>query len=154
MIIARVALSSLNRCSFHTAEVTDSNSVSPTFVSCCRNATLRYRHFGVRLDVHSLQGISIPRIKHGVAMHPSKSPAPVYRYHLSGNAQVTLCGKDFYLGPHGSPESYSRYQALRSTLSQWCNSMGGGQWSRHMRPAVTRFFNRNSILIQSYCGKR
>ncbi len=45
-------------------------------------------------------------------MPPSKSPAPVYRYHVSGNAQVRLCGKDFYLGPHGSPESYSRYHAL------------------------------------------
>ena len=45
-------------------------------------------------------------------MPPSKSHAPVYRYHVSGNAQVRLCGKDFYLGSHGSPESYSRYHAL------------------------------------------
>jgi len=39
-------------------------------------------------------------------------PNPKYRVHVSGHAFVRLGGKDFYLGPHGSPESYSRYHAL------------------------------------------
>ena len=38
---------------------------------------------------------------------------PKYRKHkASGQALVTLDGKDFYLGPHDSPESHARYYAL------------------------------------------
>lgn len=37
---------------------------------------------------------------------------PAYQYHLSGQARVTLGGKDFYLGKHDSPESHVRYYAL------------------------------------------
>ena len=37
---------------------------------------------------------------------------PAYRYHLSGQAVVTLAGRDYYLGAHDSPESRSRYFAL------------------------------------------
>jgi integrase len=37
---------------------------------------------------------------------------PAYRFHLSGQAVVTLAGKDFYLGPHDSPESRARYFQL------------------------------------------
>ena len=33
---------------------------------------------------------------------PDDSPQP--SRHASGNAVVRLCGKDFYLGPYGSPE--------------------------------------------------
>jgi integrase len=39
---------------------------------------------------------------------------PAYRYHVSGQAVVTLAGKDFYLGIHDSPESRARYFALLS----------------------------------------
>ena len=41
-----------------------------------------------------------------------KSTAPAYTYHISGQACVRLDGKDFYLGKHGTPESYARYHAL------------------------------------------
>jgi hypothetical protein len=42
---------------------------------------------------------------------------PSYRLHkVSGHAVVTLNGRDHYLGPHGSPESYEAYKRL---ISQW-----------------------------------
>jgi integrase len=41
-----------------------------------------------------------------------KSTAPAYQFHVSGQAVVRLDGKDFYLGKHGTPESYARYYAL------------------------------------------
>lgn len=33
-------------------------------------------------------------------------------FHVSGQGRVNLGGEDFYLGPHGTPESYARYYAL------------------------------------------
>lgn len=41
-----------------------------------------------------------------------KSSQPAYRYHVSGQARVDLDGRTFYLGPHGSKESWARYHAL------------------------------------------
>lgn len=41
-----------------------------------------------------------------------KSKAPARRYHISGQSVVTIGGRDFYLGPHDSPESIARYAAL------------------------------------------
>ncbi len=41
-----------------------------------------------------------------------RSAMPAYRFHVSGQAVVTLAGKDFYLGPHNSPESQAKYLAL------------------------------------------
>jgi integrase len=41
-----------------------------------------------------------------------KSTAPAYQFHISGQARVTLAGVDYYLGSHGTPESYARYYAL------------------------------------------
>lgn len=45
-------------------------------------------------------------------MARSKSAQPAYQFHFSGQARVTLDGKDFYLGKHSSPESYAKYYAL------------------------------------------
>lgn len=45
-------------------------------------------------------------------MPRQKSPLPAYRYHISGQARVDLDGKTYYLGPHGSTESWARYHAL------------------------------------------
>ncbi len=45
-------------------------------------------------------------------MPRKKSNAPGYRYHVSGQAVVTFCGQNFYLGPHDSPESWAKYHAL------------------------------------------
>jgi len=44
---------------------------------------------------------------------PQGVRVPGYRRHkASGQGIVTLSGKDFYLRPHGSPESYERYREL------------------------------------------
>jgi len=40
------------------------------------------------------------------------SARPAYRYHVSGQAIVTLCDRDFYLGQYNSPESNARYLEL------------------------------------------
>jgi integrase len=45
-------------------------------------------------------------------MPRQRSAQPAYQFHLSGQARVTLAGQDFYLGKHGTPESYARYYAL------------------------------------------
>lgn len=43
---------------------------------------------------------------------PSKA-LPKYRKHrASGQALVTLCGQDFYLGPHGTKASKAEYDRL------------------------------------------
>jgi integrase len=50
-----------------------------------------------------------PRIKSG--------SLPTYRlYKRTGQAVVTLDGRDHYLGPHGSPESHEAYQRL---IAEW-----------------------------------
>lgn len=41
-----------------------------------------------------------------------KKAIPAYRYHISGQAIVTLGGKDYYLGPHDSPESHAKHLSL------------------------------------------
>ena len=47
---------------------------------------------------------------------PSKA-LPKYRKHrVSGQAIVTLSGKDFYLGPHGTKASKSEYDRL---IGEW-----------------------------------
>ena len=43
---------------------------------------------------------------------PRKKSIPQYRYHVSGQARVTFCNKDFLIGTYNSAESHSRYQAL------------------------------------------
>lgn len=48
----------------------------------------------------------------GFKMPRPRSSMPAYRFHVSGQAVVTLAGKDFYLGPHDSPESRARYFEL------------------------------------------
>src|SRR6478672_255243 len=47
---------------------------------------------------------------------------PAYRHHkASGQALVTLNGRDFYLGPWRSAESKQKYQRL---ISQWLANGG------------------------------
>ncbi len=45
-------------------------------------------------------------------MSRPKLDAPSYRYHISGQARVTLDGKEFFLGEFNSPESKAKYYAL------------------------------------------
>ncbi len=54
-----------------------------------------------------------------------KAKAPAVRYHISGQSVVTIDGKDYYLGKHGTAESLARhavliaeYQAGNLSLSQ------------------------------------
>ncbi len=41
-----------------------------------------------------------------------KSSTPALRPHISGQSVVTIDGRMFYLGPHGSPQSLARYAVL------------------------------------------
>lgn len=41
-----------------------------------------------------------------------KSASPAYQFHVSGQARVSIDGRDYYLGKHGTPESYARYHAM------------------------------------------
>ena len=43
-----------------------------------------------------------------------KNDVPRYRYHVSGQARVTLDGRDFYLGEYDSPQSRAKYRLLVS----------------------------------------
>ena len=45
-------------------------------------------------------------------MPKKRSEQPAYQYHMSGQAKVRLDRSDFYLGKHGTPESYARYYSL------------------------------------------
>jgi len=45
-------------------------------------------------------------------MSRKRSEQPAYQYHASGQARVRLDSVEFYLGKHGTPESYARYYAL------------------------------------------
>jgi hypothetical protein len=45
-------------------------------------------------------------------MPRQKSVQLAYQFHVSGQARVALCGKDFYLGVHDTDESCVRYYAL------------------------------------------
>jgi integrase len=45
-------------------------------------------------------------------MSRERSEQPAYLSHTSGQARVTLGPRTYYLGKHGSPESYARYYSL------------------------------------------
>ena len=52
-----------------------------------------------------------------------RSSMPKYRYHVSGQAVVTLAYRDYYLGPHDSPESRARYFELIAIYNEHGQSM-------------------------------
>ncbi|MEO1525809.1 MAG: site-specific integrase [Planctomycetota bacterium] len=41
-----------------------------------------------------------------------KAKVPARRFHISGQSVVTIAGRDFYLGPHDSPQACARHSAL------------------------------------------
>jgi len=45
-------------------------------------------------------------------MPRQKATSPAYCFHVSGQARVNLDGRTFYLGEHGSKESWAKYYAL------------------------------------------
>jgi len=68
---------------------------------------------------------------------------PSYRLHKSsGQAVVTLSGRDHYLGPHGTPESKSAYQRI---VAEW---LAGG---RHLRPAPGNVVTVAEVVL-AYCA--
>jgi hypothetical protein len=57
---------------------------------------------------------------------------PKYRRHKpSGQAVVTLCGKDFYLGPHGTHASKAEYDRL---IGEW---LAAGRTLPHPQTGLT-----------------
>jgi hypothetical protein len=47
-----------------------------------------------------------------VRMARPRSDVPSYRKHRSGQARVTINGRDYYLGPHGTKASKAKYDRL------------------------------------------
>ena len=71
---------------------------------------------------------------------PSKA-LPKYRKHrVSGQAIVTLSGKDFYLGPHGTKASKSEYDRLI------------GEWLANGRQAPTERNQTDSFSVTNLCA--
>ena len=64
-------------------------------------------------------------------MPRKKSLQPGYRFHVSGQARVELDGRTYYLGKHGSPESWAKYHALVADY------LAGGMSARDTTPAET-----------------
>ncbi len=63
---------------------------------------------------------------------------PKYRKHkASGQAIVTLCGKDHYLGPHGTKASNVEYDRLVA------------EWLSQGRPRVVKILNRPFLTVIS-----
>ncbi len=99
--------------------VTGSSPVSPTFCNSCRYRSLRIRAERRRRGlVRSTKryipfcafarGQSVPRLNHAL---------PRYSMHrASGQAVVTIGGRDHYLGPFGSDASHCARDRL---ISQW-----------------------------------
>ena len=68
---------------------------------------------------------------------------PSYRLHRSsGQAVVTLSGRDHYLGPHNTAESKAAYQRL---VAEW---LAGG---RHLRPAAGSVVTVAEVVL-AYCA--
>ena len=61
---------------------------------------------------------------------PRNGAVPSLRPHKTGQARVTLNGRDFYLGTYGTPEAQAEYHAL---ISRW---LAGGRKSLDSLPPV------------------
>jgi hypothetical protein len=67
---------------------------------------------------------------------PRKRGIPSYRFHKARNcAVVTINGKNFYLGPYDSPESYEKYARL---IAEWK--------TRHARPCAPLASGPNGVV--------
>lgn len=51
-------------------------------------------------------------------MPRKRNVVPKYLFHISGQARVSIAGRDFYLGKYGSPESLARYHSLLATYAE------------------------------------
>ena len=66
-----------------------------------------------------------------------KKGIPSLRYHVSGQAVVTFCGKNLYLGEHGSVEATARYYALVAEYTSYGMKEPPGQDTRQVDAVVT-----------------
>lgn len=97
-------------------EVTGSNPVAPTDCKACRKLDLQL----ARHDGSAAHGLKLQRSQHGSTVHApllgdsscrDPIPHPPWK-HDSGQARVTIDGKDRDLGKYGSPESKALDQEL------------------------------------------
>ena len=51
-------------------------------------------------------------------MPRKRNVVPKYLFHISGQARVSIAGRDFYLGKYGTPESLARYHSLLATYAE------------------------------------
>jgi len=65
-----------------------------------------------------------------------KSAQPAYGFHVSGQAVVRLDYKDYYLGKHGSPESYAKYYSLLAEYN--ANGKKAPDQPQHLAEVGTR----------------
>jgi integrase len=76
---------------------------------------------------------------------PRTNRPPAYRRHKARNlAVVTLAGKDHYLGPYGSPESYEMYARL---LTEW-NANGRRPLLPLTRPSAPAPLTVNDLILR------
>lgn len=77
-----------------------------------------------------------------------KNRVPSYRLHRpSGQAVVTLSGRDYYLGTHGSPESHERYARL---VAEWS---AGATQGRAAGRTVSEVFAAYLAFAEGYYRK-
>lgn len=80
-----------------------------------------------------------------------KPRVPSYRLHrASGQAVVTLSGRDHYLGVHGSPESHAEYQRL---VAEWLASGCGAVPDRSPDATVSEILAAYWTWAQEYYRK-
>lgn len=77
-------------------------------------------------------------------MPRSRSEQPGYQYHTRGQAKVKLGPKVFYLGKHGTPESYARYYSL---LAEY-NANGKVPPSKDVEPEEPVHMSQEVILVK------
>ena len=78
--------------------------------------------------------------------------APSYRLHAkSGQARVRINGKDFYLGPHGSPESQ---QAYKQVIADHWHPPGTAPKLRGAEPSAAITVSRLAIEFAKYAKQK
>ncbi len=76
-----------------------------------------------------------------------RASEPQMRHHLSGQAAVSIGGKDFYLGKWGSPEASARHAYLiAETKRNGCLSPSGFDL-KEIEPLVEEFLAQSAIAM-------
>jgi integrase len=84
---------------------------------------------------------------------PRKRSIPSYRFHKARNcAVVTINGKNSYLGPFDSPESYEKYARL---IAEWkCKQCNPGAFSTPSRDGTAVTVNKLILAFWRHAEKR